>query len=250
MMYSVSQFNHDYQIRVVAQIVAQYLREETRVTSERMFEVLQYRVAALTPELISDALGMLRRARIAWQDTSGHWYAASLRVLFLDDDEARHRRFAREAEGHQVIPVRTAAEAISVLNTAGPNLDMIYLDHDLGGETMVDSSRKDCGMEVARWLADRFAVYGEIPVICHSLNHSERENMCHLLQGAGYLAAPGAFAWQWPPITSLLQLVEGEPKECAEDMNKQTSHDSTGSPAERHQVFEPPGSEAESGGDA
>ena len=227
-MYSVTQFYHDYQIRVVAETVAMFLREETRVTEERVFQVLQHRLAALTPELVGAALGMLRRARIAWRDTAGCWYAAQLRILFLDDDELRHRRYAREAAGHVVVPARTAAEAISLLESSGPSFDLIMLDHDLGGEPYVDSSRADTGMEVARWLADRFAVYGGIPILVHSLNHSERENMCHLLQGAGYLAAPAAFAWQWPPITSLLQLVEGEPKECAEDMHAKPSHDSTG----------------------
>ncbi len=32
--------------------------------------------------------------------------------------------------------------------------DEVYLDHDLGGEVLVDHERPDCGMAVVRWLCE------------------------------------------------------------------------------------------------
>jgi hypothetical protein len=69
------------------------------------------------------------------------------RILFLDDDPARAEAF--RARYPHAIWARTAEECQARL--AEP-WDVVYLDHDLGGETFVDHERDDCGMEVVRWL--------------------------------------------------------------------------------------------------
>ena len=49
--------------------------------------------------------------------------------------------------------------------------DEVHLDHDLGGEIYVDSSRPDCGMEVVRWLcASRRDRFEKTLFIIHSHN--------------------------------------------------------------------------------
>jgi hypothetical protein len=53
--------------------------------------------------------------------------------------------------------------------------DVISLDHDLCGERYVDQSRKDCGMEVVRFLEQNPIPQGKI--ICHSYNTKARVEM-------------------------------------------------------------------------
>lgn len=69
------------------------------------------------------------------------------RRLFLDDDPARAAVFT--ARHPDAVWVETVPECLSKL---GERWDEVHLDHDLGGEHYVDSSRADCGMEVVRWL--------------------------------------------------------------------------------------------------
>ena len=73
--------------------------------------------------------------------------AAAIRILFLDDDPGRAEVFLDE--NPEAVWVQTAAECIARLAEAW---DEIHLDHDLGGEYFVDSTRDDCGMAVVRWL--------------------------------------------------------------------------------------------------
>jgi hypothetical protein len=69
------------------------------------------------------------------------------RLLFLDDDPARAEAFLMD--NPQAVWVQTVAECIDRL---AESWDEIHLDHDLGGQTYVDSAESDCGMEVIRWL--------------------------------------------------------------------------------------------------
>ncbi len=76
--------------------------------------------------------------------------ASSNRILFLDDDPDRARAFL--GRHPRAVWVQTAAECIARL---AENWYQVHLDHDLGGEIFVDSSRDDCGMEVVRWLCSQ-----------------------------------------------------------------------------------------------
>jgi hypothetical protein len=69
------------------------------------------------------------------------------RILFLDDDPTRAEAFL--ADYPDAVWVPTVEEC---LNRLAETWDEVHLDHDLGGETFVDVSREDCGMEVVRWL--------------------------------------------------------------------------------------------------
>jgi len=76
--------------------------------------------------------------------------SASDRILFLDDDPDRARAFL--GRHPEAVWVQTAGECIARL---AERWDQVHLDHDLGGEIFVDSSRDDCGMEVVRWLCSQ-----------------------------------------------------------------------------------------------
>jgi hypothetical protein len=107
------------------------------------------------------------------------------RVLFLDDDPKRAGEFV--AKHPQAVWVRTAAECIARLSEEWGE---VHLDHDLGGEIFVDSSREDCGMEVVRWLcaADRPSLRHDALFVIHTHNMNAAGAMVHKLQEAGYLA--------------------------------------------------------------
>jgi hypothetical protein len=70
------------------------------------------------------------------------------RVLFLDDDPLRAELFL--GENPHAVWVKTAAECLEHLKESW---EEVHLDHDLGGERLVDMSQHECGMEVIRWLS-------------------------------------------------------------------------------------------------
>jgi len=76
-------------------------------------------------------------------------------ILFLDDDPQRavmmYNRMTVEQK-EKTIWCKTAEEAIVTLWDYRHRLDMVFLDHDLGGEQYVNTKREDCGMEVIRYL--------------------------------------------------------------------------------------------------
>ncbi|WZO97862.1 cyclic-phosphate processing receiver domain-containing protein [Isosphaeraceae bacterium EP7] len=114
------------------------------------------------------------------------------RVLFLDDDPGRAGAFL--AGCPEAVWVSTVGECIEMLEAA-EGWDEVHLDHDLGGETFVQSHRDDCGMEVVRWLcrdgprphlrATRFVV--------HSWNPDAAFAMTMQLDLAGYHAVARPF---------------------------------------------------------
>lgn len=112
-----------------------------------------------------------------------------MKILILDDDRCRHIIFKRNfSPPHQLTHVETASEAIKAL--MNDTFDAVFLDHDLGGETFVDSfgTTLNTGYSVAKWLAEHpertpKAIY------IHSLNPIGAGNMHNLLPDS--ILAPG-----------------------------------------------------------
>jgi len=71
------------------------------------------------------------------------------RILFLDDARIRGEAFLADNPG--ATWVQTVEECLERLKEPW---DEVHLDHDLGGEVLVDHERNDCGMEVVRWLCE------------------------------------------------------------------------------------------------
>lgn len=115
------------------------------------------------------------------------------RILFLDDCPTR-RQWAKnkfDVGGNYFAEAGTAQEAIQWLEWGepdegwgGPDWDEVYLDHDLGEEVYVDSSRADCGMEVVRWIVENKPTIGKIVV--HTMNTAAGHLMARTLKMAGY----------------------------------------------------------------
>ena len=111
-----------------------------------------------------------------------------MNILFLDDNPTRIAHF-RQAVPYATI-VETAKDCVKQIDTE--QWDWILLDHDLGGEEFVDSSRADTGMEVVRHLIEHKP--DSLPqIVVHSLNSLAREQMCLDLVLAGYEATPIPF---------------------------------------------------------
>ncbi len=71
------------------------------------------------------------------------------RILFLDDAPDRALPFLAAHPG--ALWVQTVEQCLERLQQPW---DEVHLDHDLGGEVLVDHERPDCGMAVVRWLCD------------------------------------------------------------------------------------------------
>ena len=71
------------------------------------------------------------------------------RLLFLDDAPDRAAVFLAGHPG--AVWVQTAVQCLELLEIPW---DEVHLDHDLGGEVLVDHERPDCGMAIVRWLCE------------------------------------------------------------------------------------------------
>lgn len=114
-------------------------------------------------------------------------------MIVLEDDD-RRIAFLKRAVCDNVTVTRTVPECIECLR--GSEGHYLSLDHDLGGEEFVDSARKDCGMEVIRWLAKQREENPDAldwlhTIVCHSHNVEAREAMVAALHAAGYDGAQG-----------------------------------------------------------
>ena len=100
------------------------------------------------------------------------------RILFLDDDPARHREFEEAHRRDYVTYCFTAAEAIRVLESAQP-FDELHLDHDLGGRVFVKDV-KETGYEVVLHLAEmsKDRLPSRVIIHTHNLDGARRMIAC------------------------------------------------------------------------
>lgn len=120
-----------------------------------------------------------------------------MRILFLDDMEARHGAFRRNHIGHVVDHVHTAQEAIEALQM-NEQYDIASLDHDLDERaTIGQDAREQTGYDVVRHMVskERDDIVRKLPklTIVHSYNRAGARNMVEALQAAGARAAYAPF---------------------------------------------------------
>jgi len=112
-----------------------------------------------------------------------------MNILFLDDNGTRQKWFKSELPS--AICVWNSGEAIVELGNLNIEWDYVFLDHDLGDEVYVDSTRKDTGAEVARYIAAQQPKIGL--VVIHSFNHDGAKEMLHTLRTAKYYTSRAMF---------------------------------------------------------
>jgi hypothetical protein len=111
-----------------------------------------------------------------------------MKILFLDDDQKRCRRFRAAHPTARI--VHTAQEAIAALGTEV--WEVVSLDHDLGGQQFQNPQESTSGSAVARFLAAHELPIGRI--IIHSFNVPAAQAMRALLDHAGYRVTCQPFA--------------------------------------------------------
>ena len=107
-----------------------------------------------------------------------------MNILFLDDSKERQKSFKSKVPSATV--VTTAQQCINAIQKQEV-WNIIFLDHDLGGEEMVESQREDCGMEVVRWIQENEPQIRN--VIVHSHNGPAGVEMVNKLLDSKYKAS-------------------------------------------------------------
>ncbi len=118
-----------------------------------------------------------------------------MKILILEDDPERHKAFRKWLLRDAVTIVETTSACIQKLTDE--SWDILFLDHDLGGETMVPSDA-GTGYEVAQWLTHNPDHLPFTQIILHSYNPVGRENMYQVLMNkfgnpSYVLQAPGCW---------------------------------------------------------
>jgi hypothetical protein len=126
-----------------------------------------------------------------------------MRIIFLDDADQRWYKF--QAKVPAAVRAETAAQCISLIKDS-LIIDWLFLDHDLGGETYVSSSREDCGMEVVRYLCKEPRTKSISKIVVHSHNSVAAAEMFNKLKDAGYNASLA-------PFYNLIESIECKPEE-------------------------------------
>ncbi len=121
-----------------------------------------------------------------------------LRILILEDCPARQAQFKAMLPTGQtpgamdIHTVETAAECIEKLKAE--SWDWLFLDHDLGGEVMVESG-PGTGYEVACWLEEH-PDRAPFKIVVHSLNDAGAKRILAALRPR-LTARQMMFAWNW-----------------------------------------------------
>jgi hypothetical protein len=126
-----------------------------------------------------------------------------MRIIFLDDADQRWYQF--QSKIPQSVRAETADQCIKMIKDS-PNIDWLFLDHDLGGEAYVKSSREDCGMEVVRYLCKDLRTESINRIVVHSHNSVAAEEMFNKLKDAGYSV-------RLVPFYNLIESIEFKPEE-------------------------------------
>lgn len=106
-------------------------------------------------------------------------------VLVLEDNAYRMKTFRAYCPG--LTHVEKAIDCINLIKS-GKQIKELWLDHDLGNETYVDSGREDCGMEVVRFLQQNNYIGSIENIYVHSHNVYANRIMAEDLVKAGYNA--------------------------------------------------------------
>ncbi|KKN70880.1 hypothetical protein LCGC14_0426660 [marine sediment metagenome] len=104
-----------------------------------------------------------------------------MHIFILEDNKYRMVKFRRELIGHKIDHAETVEQGTSLV--VANKYDLLFLDHDLGGEEMVDSSKGSTGYKLAEFIAS-FTPNKETPCVVHSCNPAGSANIVRVLPHA------------------------------------------------------------------
>ncbi len=118
------------------------------------------------------------------------------RIFFLDDAPDRALPFLAAHPG--ALWVQTVEQCLELLQQPW---DEVHLDHDLGGEVLVDHERDDCGMAVVRWLCEEPRPHlRDTRFIIHTHNPNAACMMVLHLQVMGFQVQASPFGVVTPTV--------------------------------------------------
>ncbi len=107
-----------------------------------------------------------------------------MRILIIEDNDQRIKVFKRELIPNELFIFTDAAPGIEFMKNDSEGIDLLMLDHDLGGTMWADPSGENTGSAVVRWMIANKPKISSI--IIHSHNVVEAKNMFTDLSKAGY----------------------------------------------------------------
>jgi len=100
-----------------------------------------------------------------------------MKILVLEDDAERIHYFSKVFVKHELAIVNHV-NMFAIL--CKKKFDIIFLDHDLGGEVYVESKHENTGYNACKFLVETINV--NTPIIVHSYNENGAKNMMNLLK--------------------------------------------------------------------
>lgn len=94
-----------------------------------------------------------------------------MKILVLEDDQNRHSTFNNLRDmGHHVTICEDAVSCKQML-LSNEEFDIFFIDHDLGGQQMVNPLEENTGSDVCRWYISRIHSAAKIKLaVTHTLN--------------------------------------------------------------------------------
>jgi len=99
-----------------------------------------------------------------------------MKVFVLEDDPLRIRVFEQMLVGHETVYAQDVERARKAFDKWGP-FDVMFLDHDLGGQVYVPSEDPTTGYAFLKSVVDRL---GDTQVVVHSYNEPAARRMMAL----------------------------------------------------------------------
>lgn len=100
------------------------------------------------------------------------------RIFILEDDFNRMQQFYRKLHQHTIMHSDNVADAKTILSEN--EFDILFFDHDLGGDTYVDSAKENTGYQLAKWIRETGKMYPQ--AFIHSMNPTGADNIAHELK--------------------------------------------------------------------
>jgi hypothetical protein len=148
-----------------------------------------------------------------------------MKILFLDDDQARRARFLSEWPcAHLASTVGVANYLLDKAAVEQSPYDVVCLDHDLGGTGDVEPCSTTCGCAVVDTILHHGIAAQARLIVIHSYNEKAAEGMADRLVGARarVVLAPFGTGLFWrllkPPLHAIGVAPSPTPAEIADGL--------------------------------
>ena len=116
---------------------------------------------------------------------------AVMKIFILEDNIERVKSFRKMFHPEQLVFTDKVEYAKDILKK--DTFDVLFLDHDLGGEIFVESNREDTGYELVKYIVEN-ELQKKARICIHSHNPFGSEYMLKALEKANYTAFLKPFA--------------------------------------------------------